>query len=60
MESFPANGHSSSTDPFATNLAPIQHVDDNDEEVEEEDKPQVYIGPPRDEDGHELHNVEIL
>jgi hypothetical protein len=27
---------------------------------EPETAPQVYIGPPRDEDGHELHNVEIL
>lgn len=24
------------------------------------DLPQVFIGPPIDEDGHELHNVEIL
>jgi hypothetical protein len=23
-------------------------------------EPQVYLGPPRDEDGHVLHNVEIL
>jgi len=23
-------------------------------------EPEVYIGPPRDEDGHELHNVEII
>jgi len=22
--------------------------------------PQVYLGPPRDEDGHELHSVEII
>jgi hypothetical protein len=27
---------------------------------EELASPQVYIGPPRDEDGHELHNVEIF
>lgn len=23
-------------------------------------EPEVYIGPPIDEDGHELHNVEII
>jgi hypothetical protein len=23
-------------------------------------EPEVYLGPPRDEDGHELHNVEII
>lgn len=25
-----------------------------------DDVPNLYIGPPRDEDGHELHNVEIV
>jgi len=24
------------------------------------DEPEVYIGPPKDEDGHELHIVEII
>jgi hypothetical protein len=24
------------------------------------DKPEIFIGPPRDEDGHELHNVNII
>jgi hypothetical protein len=53
FQDYPANAHSSSTDPFSTHLAPKQ--------VEpEEPAPQVYIGPPRDEDGHELHNVEIV
>lgn len=56
IEAYPANAHSSSTDPFSTHLAPLQHDDDE----KEEEKPQVYIGPPRDEDGHVLHNVEIL
>jgi len=45
---------SSSTDPFVTHLAPRQIERDDDEPA-----PQVYIGPPRDEDGHELHNVII-
>lgn len=49
--------HASSTDPFATHLAqkapaPL--------EVEKTKEPEVYIGPPRDEDGHELHNVNII
>ena len=26
----------------------------------DDEQPKIYIGPPRDEDGHELHNVEIL
>jgi hypothetical protein len=25
-----------------------------------DEEPEVYIGPPRDEDGNELHNVEIV
>ena len=25
-----------------------------------DDEPQIFIGPPTDEDGHELHNVDIL
>lgn len=25
-----------------------------------DDVPKLFIGPPRDEDGHELHNVEIV
>ena len=47
----------SSTDPMATALAP------NKPEIleeEEDDQPQVYIGPPRDEDGHELHQVDLV
>jgi hypothetical protein len=31
------------------------HGDDRPDDV-----PNLYIGPPRDEDGHELHNVEIV
>ena len=23
-------------------------------------EPEVYLGPPRDEDGHELHQIDIL
>jgi hypothetical protein len=26
----------------------------------EDEEPKIFIGPPRDEDGHELHNVEIV
>jgi len=29
-------------------------------EYGESKPPTVYIGPPRDEDGHELHSVEII
>lgn len=59
-EPYPANAHSSSTDPMATHLA-IKKADAAVESPDEaEPQPQVYIGPPRDEDGHELHNVEII
>eukprot|EP00538_Stauroneis_constricta_P012494 CAMPEP_0119559076 /NCGR_PEP_ID=MMETSP1352-20130426/11797_1 /TAXON_ID=265584 /ORGANISM="Stauroneis constricta, Strain CCMP1120" /LENGTH=1231 /DNA_ID=CAMNT_0007606639 /DNA_START=288 /DNA_END=3983 /DNA_ORIENTATION=- len=40
---------SSSSDPMAAGLA-----------LEPDDEPEVYLGPPRDEDGHELHNVDII
>jgi hypothetical protein len=58
---YPVSMHASSTDPMATVLAPKApaaplDVDDDDEP---EPQPTVYIGPPRDEDGHVLHNVEI-
>ena len=60
-EDYPANAHSSSTDPFATHLAPKTAVpSDQEDGDEEESQPQIYIGPPRDEDGHELHNVDII
>ena len=52
---YAANEHASSTDPFATHLAPNTAA-----EAKEDEQPQVYIGPPRDEDGHVLHSVEIL
>jgi len=64
-EPYSASEHSSATDPMATHLAPKTTtsaavvVSDEDEEDEPEPQPTVYIGPPRDEDGHELHNVEI-
>ena len=48
---YPPSAHSSSRDPMATHLAPSQPA---------QSQPQVYIGPPRDEDGHELHSVEIV
>lgn len=53
--------HSSSTDPMATVLAPKPPTSppDVDDDEEPEPQPTVYIGPPRDEDGHVLHNVEI-
>merc|ERR1712176_1540092 len=65
----PSGGGSSSTDPFTTahittgggggngNIAPGEP----DLQVRPDPplSPQIYIGPPRDEDGHELHNVEI-
>jgi hypothetical protein len=38
----------SSSDPIASAVASLPGA------------PEVYIGPPRDEDGHELHNVEII
>jgi hypothetical protein len=53
--------HSSSTDPMATVLAPKAAAApaEADNEKDPEPHPTVYIGPPRDEDGHVLHNVEI-
>jgi hypothetical protein len=47
---------SPSRDPMATLLAPPPYAPDKDESQ----GPQVYIGPPRDEDGHVLHSVEII
>ena len=52
-EDFPASGVASSTDPFSTHLAVKTKQSDSLD-------PQIYIGPPRDEDGHELHNVDII
>lgn len=49
---YPPSSHSSSRDPMATHLAPATPPRQND--------PEIYIGPPRDEDGHELHSVEIV
>jgi hypothetical protein len=71
MESFarrssfatPPDSKHSSRDPMATNIAPQGPSVDSDEEdhgLHAQESPQVYIGPPRDEDGHELHNVEIV
>jgi hypothetical protein len=47
--------------------SPIVSDDEDDYTAEEEEtrnltnnEPQVYLGPPRDEDGHELHNVDIV
>lgn len=42
-----------------------QGVELTDTSTEEEEdavppEPKIYLGPPRDEDGHELHNVEIV
>jgi hypothetical protein len=34
--------------------------DDEPEQFHDEQEHQVYIGPPRDEDGNELHNVDII
>jgi hypothetical protein len=60
-QEYPVSMHSSSTDPMATVLAPKAPVAplDVDDDEEPEPQPTVYIGPPRDEDGHVLHNVEI-
>ena len=41
----------SSSDPMISSSDLMQPPDD---------EPEIFIGPPRDEDGHELHNVEIL
>lgn len=65
-DTYPVSEHSSSRDPFATHLPPnsstISEVvgDDQPDEFEDDHQPEIYIGPPRDEDGHELHNVEII
>jgi hypothetical protein len=47
-ESFTDYRVKSSSDPIASAIALLPGA------------PEVYIGPPRDEDGHELHNVEII
>lgn len=33
---------------------------EEDGDLADDKDPEIYIGPPRDEDGHELHNVEIV
>ena len=50
--------YSSSTDPFVTHLGSLNPTHEEDED--EEPEPQIFIGPPRDEDGHVLHNVDII
>jgi hypothetical protein len=50
--------YSSSTDPFVTHLGSL--IQTHEEDEDEEPEPQVFIGPPRDEDGHVLHNVDII
>lgn len=54
-EIYAANIATSSTDPMTTNLSPNKPdlLDDGDPQ------PQIYLGPPRDEDGHELHDVDV-
>jgi len=67
-EDYPANAHSSSTDPMVTHLAPKTTASMTGTRPDvaspsadgASSSPQVYIGPPRDEDGHELHNVQII
>ena len=36
------------------------HYHDEFSPYEPDDEPRIFIGPPRDEDGHELHNVDII
>ena len=63
---FPAAAMSSSRDPMAHmgaahpahNIKATAAMTDDDDQGPPE--PQIYIGPPRDEDGHVLHSVEIL
>ena len=50
---------SPSRDPLATLLAPSNPASEPNKQNESQG-PQVYIGPPRDEDGHVLHSVEII
>lgn len=49
-------------DPMATHLAPTIEVPEAKPEAqfEDGDTPKIYIGPPRDEDGHELHSINII
>jgi len=50
----------SSRDPFAAHLmAPLAPTPASNAPAPD-DGPQVYLGPPQDEDGHVLHSVEIL
>lgn len=65
---YPANTHISSTRDPITLLPPLHSATSSgiavhfagEEKADGESQPQVYIGPPRDEDGNELHSVEIL
>ncbi|GKY97471.1 hypothetical protein MPSEU_000705500 [Mayamaea pseudoterrestris] len=65
---YPASTHVSSTrDPMAqfgqshaAAAASMHQGSVDDGSARSEAEPQIYIGPPRDEDGHVLHSVEIL
>jgi len=50
---------SSSRDPFASHLAPLPLLPLN-AAMAQDNGPQVFLGPPQDEDGHVLHSVEII
>jgi hypothetical protein len=43
-----------------SNLSSDEDTKSNHGDDRPDDVPKLYIGPPRDEDGHELHNVEIV
>jgi hypothetical protein len=49
---------SSSTDPMTMGLT--LEPDEEPEPYHDEPELQIYIGPPRDEDGNELHIVDII
>lgn len=51
---------SSSRDPFASHLANAPPQNRAFGGGNQLDGPQVYLGPPKDEDGNVLHSVEIL
>eukprot|EP00522_Entomoneis_paludosa_P009396 CAMPEP_0172440214 /NCGR_PEP_ID=MMETSP1065-20121228/922_1 /TAXON_ID=265537 /ORGANISM="Amphiprora paludosa, Strain CCMP125" /LENGTH=675 /DNA_ID=CAMNT_0013188999 /DNA_START=26 /DNA_END=2053 /DNA_ORIENTATION=- len=51
----------SSRDPFASHLVvPPSPVSTLNAAVADDSGPQVYLGPPQDEDGHVLHSVDII
>lgn len=63
-DGYMASFASPSRDPMATAFAPepdqSSYSDASTGKPDIDDEPQIFIGPPRDEDGHVLHSVDII